>query len=288
VFVYIAAAIVCAMVTMQPVYVATSFVAGTLYTIYLGGARRYLTGLRPMLVMFALIAVINPLTNHRGATALFMIGDSPITLEALLYGLCAGGMLLCVLVWFMCYQRLITNDKFMYLFGRAAPTSSMVISMILKFVPVMSVRMREIANAQRALGAVDAGGGSAAKSRAAAIRNGVRVSSILISRSMEDSIETADSMRARGYGAGPRTTFPRHRMRPRDAAVIAIVSILLAANVWCVFFYGEAVHGTSFRFFPFVSGIIPDPAPYMLYAVLLLLPLIDEVIGRVVNALRWR
>jgi energy-coupling factor transport system permease protein len=304
------------MFTMQPVYVVISFAVGTLYTIYLGGARRYFAGLRPMIVMFALIAAINPLTNHRGGTVLFMIGDSPFTFEALLYGLCAGGMLICVLVWFMCYQRLITNDKFMYLFGRAAPTSSMVISMILKFVPIMSVRMREIANAQKALGVTGAGeedsergragmrgagdadgddadrgrtrGRNAKRPRGERIRNGVRVSGILISRSMEDSIETADSMRARGYGAGPRTSFSRYRVRARDIVVIVAVSLLFSANILCVFFYGEIVHGQSFRFFPFVNGIVTDPLPYILYATLLLLPLIDEALGRLALFFRSR
>ncbi|MDR0596573.1 MAG: energy-coupling factor transporter transmembrane protein EcfT [Clostridiales Family XIII bacterium] len=280
VFSYIAAAIVCAMLTMQPVYVIISFAAGTAYALYLGGARGYALGLRPLLAMFALIAVINPLTNHRGATTLFALGDYPITLQALLYGLCAGGMLICVFVWFMCYQRLITNDKFMYLFGRAAPTSSMVISMILKFVPVMTVRMREIADAQAALGLGAGGGGRKKSGSKLGVKNGVRVSGILISRSMEDSIETADSMRARGYGAGPRTSFSRYRIAPRDIAFIAAVALLFAANVWCIFFYGEVSGGGSFRFFPFISGISANPLPYALYAAMLLLPLIDEAVQR--------
>jgi len=322
VFLYIAAAIVCAMFTMQPVYVVISFAAGTAYAIYLGGARKYLLGLRPLAIMFALIAVINPLTNHRGATVLFMIGDSPITLQALLYGLCAGGMLICVFVWFMCYQRLITNDKFMYLFGRAAPTSAMVISMILKFVPIMTVRMREISNAQAALGVRGSGGrdnsgrncgesdsngcdggaqssggqdsggrsgggrdnnGQGSGGKRSKIRNGVRVSGILISRSMEDSIETADSMRARGYGSGPRTSFARYRIRGRDIALLILITALFAANIWCIFFYGEMIHSQSFRFFPFVYGISADPLPYALYAVLLLWPLIDEVLIHLKN-----
>jgi energy-coupling factor transport system permease protein len=297
VFFYITAAIVCAMLTMQPVYVCLSFAAGTLYAVYLGGARRYLAGLRPMLAMFALIAIINPLTNHRGGTILFTVGGSPVTLEALLYGLCAGGMLLCVLVWFMCYQMLITNEKFMYLFGRAAPTSAMVVSMILKFVPVMSVRMKEIADARKALGVgaygsgADSGaasegrGSPAARRRARRNRAGdaARSVGILISRSMEDSIETADSMRARGYGLGSRSTFARYRMRPGDAATLVIIASLFTANILCLFFYPEAVHGQSFRFFPFVYGIVPDPTPYALYAALLIWPFIDEAAGRLVQ-----
>jgi energy-coupling factor transport system permease protein len=286
-FLYIASAIICAMFTMQPAYVLISFAAGTIYAVYLGGARSWLAGLRPLLVMFVLIALINPLTNHRGATVLFAMGDYPITLQALLYGVCAGGMLMSVFVWFMCYQKLITNDKFMFLFGRAWPTSSMVISMILKFVPVMSVRMREIANAQAALGKVAGGGdisegGRGAAARRGRISGGARVSSILISRCMEESIETADSMRARGYGTGTRTSLSRYRLRARDIISAVIIAALLAANIFCVFFIGA-----DFRFFPFVSGISPLPFPYILYALMLLWPFIDEAVCRLSYKIRY-
>ncbi|MDR2163424.1 MAG: energy-coupling factor transporter transmembrane protein EcfT [Clostridiales Family XIII bacterium] len=289
VFTYIAAVITCAMLTMHPVYVCISFAAGTIYAIYLGGARRYILGLRPLIVMFTFIAIINPLTNHRGGTILFTVGGSPVTFEALLYGLCAGGMLLCVLVWFMCYQMLINNDKFMYLFGRSAPASAMVISMILKFVPVMTVRMREITDARKALG-VDRSESTKESDgafiqrhiRRSHIRDGARASGVLISRSMEDSIETADSMRARGYGSGPRSTFSRYRLKTRDIATLATLIVLFAANIWCVFFYPDATHGQSFRFFPFVYGITLSPLPYVLYATLLLWPFADEAAGRLV------
>jgi energy-coupling factor transport system permease protein len=278
VFLYIAAAIVCAMVTMQTAYLILSFAIGTVYALYLGGARRYFRGLRPMLVMFVLIAVINPLTNHRGAMPLFMLGDNPVTVEALAYGVSAGAMLMAVLIWFQCYQRLITNDKFMFLFGRAAPTSAMIISMILKFVPVTSVKMREIANAQLALGY---GGDAAAGSRKIKIRNGVRISGILVSRCMEDSIESAESMRARGYGSGPRTMFARYKLRAEDVVTIVILAALFAANMASIIFIGG-----KFNFFPRIYGFSAYPLPYVLYAVMLLWPLLVELKERA--AARWR
>jgi len=278
VFLYIAAAIACAMVTMQTIYLILSFLIGTIYALYLGGARRYLRGLRPALVMFALIAVINPLTNHRGATPLFMIGDNPVTAEALAYGASAGAMLMAVLIWFQCYQRLITNDKFMFLFGRAAPTSAMILSMILKFVPVTSVKMREISNAQIALGY---GGDASAGSRKIKIRNGVRISGILVSRCMEDSIESAESMRARGYGCGPRTMFLRYKLRREDVVTIVILAALFAANMTSIVLIGR-----RFDFFPRIYGVSAHPLPYLLYAVMLLWPLLVELKERAVARAR--
>ncbi len=82
-----------------------------------------------------MIAIANPLFNHRGSTALFYIGLNPVTLEALLYGVCSAGMLISVFIWFRCYLSLMTNDKFLYLFGRIAPATALIVSMYTKVDP---------------------------------------------------------------------------------------------------------------------------------------------------------
>ncbi|MDR0817803.1 MAG: energy-coupling factor transporter transmembrane protein EcfT, partial [Clostridiales Family XIII bacterium] len=154
VFLYICCAIISAMITLLPVYVAVSAAIGSAYAVYLSGARKYLSGLRLLAIFFFIIVIVTPLTNHRGATALFDLpfGLGPVTLEAVIYGVCTGGMLVSVFIWFQCYQRLITNDKFMFLFGRIAPTSAMIISMIIKFIPVTGQKLRSITEARKALG----------------------------------------------------------------------------------------------------------------------------------------
>ena len=99
------------MLSMQPVYLLISFAAGSIYAVYLNGARKYFSSLKFALVMFAVIAVLNPLFNHRGLTVLFYLAGEPVTLEAFAYGLCAGLMLLNVFIWFSCYACLLyTSD----------------------------------------------------------------------------------------------------------------------------------------------------------------------------------
>jgi energy-coupling factor transport system permease protein len=263
--VYIASAIVCTMCAMQPVYLAISFAAGTAVALFLSGSRRYLSTLRPLAALFVLIVVINPLTNRRGGTVLFTIFDAPVTAEALAYGVCAGVMLMSVIVWFQSYRSLITNDRFMFLFGRAAPTSALVVSMIMKFIPVMSVKLRETLDAQRALGV-------GASDRAL----GARVFGILISRGMEDSIETADAMRARGYGSGSRTLFVRYRLKSADCVSLCALAALLAANLFFV------IAANAFGFFPYMHDLRTDFARYLPYALMLLWPFLDEAVDRVV------
>lgn len=43
---------------------------------------------------------------------------NPLTLESLWYGAAAGGMLVCILMWFHCYNVVMTSEKFIHLFGR--------------------------------------------------------------------------------------------------------------------------------------------------------------------------
>ena len=53
----------------------------------------------------------------------------PLTLESVLYGLGAGLTLCTALIWFSNYTRVMTSDKFVYLFGRIVPALSLVLSM---------------------------------------------------------------------------------------------------------------------------------------------------------------
>jgi energy-coupling factor transport system permease protein len=273
VFLYIAAAVFCAMFTLMPACVALSFVCGSAYSIFLNGVRAYAKALRPLLIMFVVIVLVNPVTNHRGMTVLFHLFGNPgmpVTWEATLRGLCSGGMLMSVFVWFQCYQALITNDKFMYLFGRIAPTSALVVSMVLKLVPVTIRKYHEIEESQSALRVSS----DSVDGRKGRIRSAVRVSGVLLSRTMEDSIETADSMRARGYGSGRRTRFSNYRLAPADVICIVVLAALLVVVGSLI-----VVANRSVNFFPIIR--IPDD-PVLngtllaAYALLLLAPLLIE------------
>ena len=72
-------------------------------------------------------AVLNPLFNHEGATILTYLPDgNPLTLESMLYGVSAAAMMVTVILWFSCYNSVMTSDKFLYLFGRVIPALSLL------------------------------------------------------------------------------------------------------------------------------------------------------------------
>lgn len=268
---YIVAVLICAMLTLQPTYVVLSFLFGSMYSIFLNGLNKYLKGLKLLIILFIVIVIVNPLTNHSGATVLFTVFDKNVTLEALLYGVFAGGMMLSIFVWFQCYQALITNDKFMYLFGRVAPTTAMIISMITRFVPVTVKKYHEIVYAQKGIQSVEK---INRKKTTEKIKTGVRRIGILMSRCLEDSLETADSMRARGYGAEKRTQFSKYVLKKRD-----ILSLFLISGLLIYLIIEIIVNNSHFAFFPYLR--IPDMnavgiAKKIIYIILLAYPLIIE------------
>ncbi len=51
-----------------------------------------------------------------------------------------------VIQWFSCYNKVMTSDKFIYLFGRLIPALSLILSMALRFVPGLTGQLKVIRN----------------------------------------------------------------------------------------------------------------------------------------------
>ena len=132
-------------------------------------------------------------------------------------------MLAAVVLWFSCYTAVMTSDKFVYLFGRVIPALSLVLSMTLRFVPKFKAQIQVVSEAQRCVGR-DVSNGSVLQR----LRNGITILSIMVTWALENAIETADSMKSRGYGAGRRTYFGNYRFTRRDGVLSAVLALALA------------------------------------------------------------
>ena len=266
VFLYIAAALVFAMLSFHPVYLAMNILIGSGYAIYLSGWRQFRKTLFYALFLFVLIALINPFFNQNGATVFFYLFGRVITVESAVFGLASGGMLMSVLIWFNCYRHLISNEKFLFLFGRTFPTLALMLAMINRLIPAARYKALRISQAQKAVGFKES-------SRKQKIHRGIRISSILMSWTMEDSIDTSDSMLARGYGQARRTTYSLFRWSWHDTSALVILLCLITLNaVWML--------SNSFAFYPVLSGELLSwriAAGYLFHALLLLFPLILEM-----------
>ena len=212
------------MFMQHPVFLALSFAAAVSYATWLNGWRKVLR----MNLLFTLpglliTALLNPMFNHYGVTPLLYIESSGnwVTLEALVYGIVLGCVLFIIILWFSCYNQVMTSDKFIYLFGRIIPALSLILSMTLRFVPYFMNQMKIIRNGQKCVG-MDVSNGSLTKK----IRYGLNMVSILVTWALENAIETADSMKSRGYGLRGRTAFSIYHFDKRDRKMAALMLLL--------------------------------------------------------------
>ena len=133
-----------AMMSLHPVSLGIAFLGAVSYSICLNGRRALYQNLRYMLPVVILTALINPVFSHQGVTILrYLPSGNPLTLESILYGIAAAVMLVTVLCWFSSFNRIMTSDKMIYLFGRLAPYLSIVLSMTLKFLPEFTASRKQ-------------------------------------------------------------------------------------------------------------------------------------------------
>ncbi len=220
-FLYFAVVLVVTMFMLHPYFLAIGFSASLTYSIYLNRSGAVKFNLIGMLPLFILMVVGNPLFNHAGVTILFYVHGNPWTLEAIVYGFAAATMFIAIINWFACYNAVMTSDKFIFLFGKVIPRLSLVLSMILRFVPKYKAQIKKISTAQRCIGRDISNGNLRQK-----MRNGVKILSMMMTWALEDGIETADSMESRGYGLPGRTSFAIFRFDKRDRGMLFLISLL--------------------------------------------------------------
>jgi energy-coupling factor transport system permease protein len=256
----------------HPVLQAISLVCALIYSIMLSGKRAVVFNLAYMLPLLLVTAVLNPLFNHAGVTILFYLHNgNPITLESILYGISAACMFITVIIWFSCYNAVMTSDKFIYLFGKIMPALSLVFSMVLRFVPRYRAQLKAISGAQKCIGRDVTQGSMLARAR-----NGLTILSIMTTWALENAIETADSMKSRGYGLPGRTSFSLYRFDRRDQIVLLAMLGLIA-----VILVGAAWGANGMRFFPSIrmpEQTLLSVAVYLAYGGLSLVPVIIQAV----------
>jgi energy-coupling factor transport system permease protein len=254
--------VTCGMFLMHPVCLGLSFVCATAYAIRLNGRTALRFGLRFLLPVLLVTALLNPAFNHEGVTVLgYLPSGNPLTLESVLYGAAAALMLVTVVSWFSCFNTVMTSDKLVYLFGRVVPALSLILSLSLRLVPRYRAQIRVIADAQRCVGRDVSQGSVLARAR-----QGARMLSVMVTWALENAIGTADSMRARGFGLAGRTAFSAYRVRRRDLA--ALVFLLACGGCLLV---GTLLGGLRFLYFPVVGGAPVGPLTLGLFAAYLAL-----------------
>ncbi|MDO4621410.1 MAG: energy-coupling factor transporter transmembrane component T [Eubacteriales bacterium] len=259
-FLYYALLLLLSLLTMQPVLLLCSLFGAFLLYAALFGIREMLPDLVFYALLFVLLAVINPLVVHDGETVLFFLNGKAITKEAIAYGGAGSLVMITVVVWSACYTELLTTDKILFLFGKALPKLGLILSMTFRFIPLFQKQADRIGQVQRTMGLYN---GKNLKQR---FGGAYRTFDSLLTWSMENSIDTADAMKARGYGLRGRSSFSVFRFRLRDGKMLALMLLLSG-----IVLIGAGKGNMDFYFYPHLAEIETGAEAFVYYLAMLLL-----------------
>lgn len=253
-------------VFMHPICLCISFCSAYLYSVIIKANLNF----KYILLLFIGMSILNPLFNHEGVTIIsYFPNGNPLTLESIIYGIFASIMLLTVVCWFSSYNEIMTSDKFIYLFGRIIPSMSLVLSMTLRFVPRFTEQIKKFSDAQKTIGCGISDGNIIKRAK-----NGLSILSAMITWSFENAIDTADSMKSRGYGADGRTSFSIFSVDKRDKKALVAMIFL---GVYIII--GKINGAMNFVYFPSIKMgelSIYSSSVFIAYLLLCFIPIIVE------------
>jgi len=330
---FFAGTIVISLISYHPVILGLSFALAAISVAYYAGIKALIQSLSWLGPMLIIVILFNTVFNRRGATELFTIERFQMTFtqESLLFGISVALMMAAIILWFRLYQEFMTSDRFLYLFAPIAPTLALSITMIQRWIPLTKYRWQQIRNADKMLSDCSSSYPASAQSdtvhdaatqkskgrhnrvtRFAPYKSLTHSLSALMSWSMEDAIQAADSMQARGYQANTgnrdsvralnsdsdgeqragtvhkspskkafrRTSFRYFRFISHDAVALALIATLALLAGLAIFFSTRGL-----AFFPIYRGAEDLSITAALAASLLMsFPLLLE--GK--EQLRWR
>jgi energy-coupling factor transport system permease protein len=254
------------MCALHPVFASISL-AGALAAAAAIEGRSVLGPLRWQLPFLCLVCLANPLFSHRGDTLLAQWGAISIHLESVVFGLCMGMLLLASLLWLWLAGRLLSLDRLLSLGSGIMPTVGLMASMVMRLVP-------QIVSRGSRVGAVRAACSAAGGSKGA-VRDGARVSGILLSWSLEDSLERSDAMRARGWRAGAqRTQYLPWSLSLRDVVALVLLIAWAALDAFL-----EWIACSQWQFYP-VMPHLKVWWGYFPHVALVVLPLLFALVDR--------
>ncbi|GAB6181812.1 energy-coupling factor transporter transmembrane component T [Desulfotomaculum defluvii] len=212
------------------------------------------------------IVLINTLMGQNGKTIIWLgpsvpvVGQLTVSMEALYYSASMSIRLIEIVSVFCLFNLMVHPDKAMSLFSRFTGKSALVINMSTRLFPIMVREFERIKNVQRMRG-VNFNKGNFIER----INKYTSVVNILLLSSLENSMEMAESMQARGFGSGPRSCYVRNLLRPRDFICLISCVFALGISLW-----GLAHDCGTYTFYPLIGYLISGTASVIVLIVLVL------------------
>ncbi len=144
------------------------------------------------------------------------------------------------------------------------------LSMVFRFVPRFYAQMAKVSSAQKCIGR-DVTNGSVKQK----LHQGIKILSIMVTWSLENSVETADSMKSRGYGLRGRTNFHLYSFEKRDKALLVL---MVLAFLWIVVgITSERIFVLYYPVFSMNEWSLYAVIGYILYGIVCFLPMILNI-----------
>jgi energy-coupling factor transport system permease protein len=209
--------------TTNPVYKA-SVLAAALIAVAAGVGHRRIRGvLIGVLMISAFALLLNFVSAHLGATVLFELPSQipalggPYTLEALAFGASGALTIGAAILAAAPFSLLLASHEVMDALPASLSRTGAAIAASLNLVPSVAASFVQVTEAQRLRGW-----------RPRGPRSWSEIVVPVVLTSVEGSIQLAESMEARGFGSGPRTTIKPARLRRSDWLLIATSASALA------------------------------------------------------------
>lgn len=209
------------MLRVHPVVSLLSMCSGALSLLLYGGRGELRALLRFCLPVGLLLILFNLVFNRNGVTVLFYIGDAAVTLESVLYALFTAFAFCGAVLWFSFFCAFLDRDRVYRLFARFSKGLAVIFSLSLALVPKILEKYEEIKLQERA-----------ETDKKHRFTQNILQLSALFSWVLEDSFETAVSMKARG------ALLKEKRQTQKQKATVAdiLLWILCVACVAIMFF----------------------------------------------------
>lgn len=212
-----------AMFFNHPLFIATAFILLIVVNVTHDRGQALRKWISMVLMMSTFIILLNPFLVSRGSTILFYFRGKQVTLEATMYGVVFALSIAAILVLFISFNLILNGNKFLFVFSKILPRTAFLTMLAIRFVPLLKARLDEINAVQHIRGlTMDVG---TIRERA---RSGMLRLQILLTWSLEEAIQTSDSMKARGYGLGKRTSYVPYKMEKRDWTWLVLLATLFA------------------------------------------------------------
>jgi len=233
--------------TTNPAYKALVLAAAFAALAAGAGLRRMRRLLQGVAMIAGIDVALNFVSAHLGRTVLFALPDNipalggPYTLEALVFGAVNGTTVGAAILAAAALSLLTSPHDVMEALPKALSRTGTAIAASVNLVPSVANSFTQVSEAQRMRGWQPKGP-----------RSWAEVVVPVVLTSVEGSIQLAESMEARGFGSGPRTSMDTRKLGQTDWLLITTSAIAVAM------FILTHIAGWAAEWYPYPSITIPE------------------------------